>query len=101
MQLTPRRLLQQAPRLSAADAGRLARNLYGLDAAATPLPSERDQNFLLRATGDSGTGGLGTHDRGQNTVRYVLKIANATEDRARWRDRPGCIVPARAADALR
>jgi Ser/Thr protein kinase RdoA (MazF antagonist) len=75
-------LLQQAPRLSAADAVRLARNLYGLDAAATPLPSERDQNFLLRATGDSGTGGLGTHDRGQNTVRYVLKIANATEDRA-------------------
>src|SRR5262245_929072 len=66
-------LLQQAPRLTAADAVRLARNLYGLDAAATPLPSERDQNFLLTSRGDFGTGEIG---------RYVLKIANATEDRA-------------------
>jgi Ser/Thr protein kinase RdoA (MazF antagonist) len=65
--------LAQAPRLSAADAGRLARDLYGLVAIAAPLPSERDQNFLLEST--AGTGGLGTG-------RYVLKIANATEDRA-------------------
>ena len=75
-------LLQQAPRFAVADAARLARDLYGLDAAASPLPSERDQNFLLDATGDSGTGGLGTDDRGLGTVRYVLKIANAAEDRA-------------------
>lgn len=67
--------LQQAPQLSAAAAARLARDLYGLAAAASPLPSERDQNFLLISAGDGGTGGLGT-------VRYVLKIANATEDRA-------------------
>jgi 4-aminobutyrate aminotransferase-like enzyme/Ser/Thr protein kinase RdoA (MazF antagonist) len=54
-----------APRLTTADAVRLARELYQLDATAEPLPSERDQNFLLR-----GGGGR----------RYVLKIANARED---------------------
>jgi len=68
-------LLQQAPRLSAADAVRVARDLYGLHAAASPLPSERDQNFLLVSAGDFGARGLGTH-------RHVLKIANATENRA-------------------
>src|SRR5262245_29440737 len=67
--------LQQAPQLSTAEAERLAVDLYGLAASASPLPSERDQNFLLHSTGDLGTGGLGA-------VRYVLKIANATEDRA-------------------
>lgn len=60
-------LLLQAPQLDGADAVRLARDLYGLDASASALPSERDQNFLLTtAAGD----------------RYVLKVANATEDRA-------------------
>ena len=65
--------LQQAPQLSGAEAERLARDVYGLAASASPLPSERDQNFLLEST--AGTGGLGTG-------RFVLKIANATEDRA-------------------
>src|SRR5882762_10330790 len=59
-------LLQQAPRLTVAAACEIARELYGLDAAASPLPSERDQNFLLAT--DAG--------------RFVLKIANAAEDRA-------------------
>jgi len=67
-------LLQQAPRFDVAGAVRLARDLYGLEAAASPLPSERDQNFLLttsvRAGGDGGVN------------RYVLKIANAAEDRS-------------------
>ena len=55
-----------APRFAAADAVKLARELYGLDASAEPLPSERDQNFLLRTPpGDC----------------FVLKIANAREDR--------------------
>jgi 4-aminobutyrate aminotransferase-like enzyme/Ser/Thr protein kinase RdoA (MazF antagonist) len=59
-------LLQQAPRFDAAGAAQLARDLYGLDAAASPLPSERDQNFLLAtATGE----------------RFVLKIANLQETR--------------------
>lgn len=59
--------VESAPRLRAGDAARVAREVYGLEAAAEPLASERDQNFLLRATG----GG-----------RFVLKIANAREDRA-------------------
>lgn len=60
-------LLQRAPRLDAAAAGQLARDLYGVTATATALPSERDQNFLL------------TTDTGE---RFVLKIANAAEERA-------------------
>ena len=59
-------LLEQAPRFEAADAVALARDLYGLGASAAPLPSERDQNFLLQ-----GAGG-----------RFVLKIANGSEPRA-------------------
>src|SRR5262245_52285936 len=65
--LSSMELLQQAPRYNAADAVRLARALYGLEGAADALPSERDQNFLI-ATDDG--------------HRCVLKIANATEDRA-------------------
>src|SRR2546428_4824060 len=60
-------LLQHAPRFDLAGAARLARDMYGLDASASALPSERDQNFLL-ATSAGG--------------RYVLKVANAAEDRA-------------------
>jgi 4-aminobutyrate aminotransferase-like enzyme/Ser/Thr protein kinase RdoA (MazF antagonist) len=53
-----------APRYTTEDAVRLARELYGLSLAAESLPSERDQNFLLRdSTGP----------------RYVLKIANRDE----------------------
>jgi 4-aminobutyrate aminotransferase-like enzyme/Ser/Thr protein kinase RdoA (MazF antagonist) len=59
-------LLKHAPRLDLADAVRLAKDLYGLTGTAQPLPSERDQNFLLTC----------------DTGRYVLKIANGTESRA-------------------
>jgi len=60
-------MLQTAPRFDLADAVRLARDMYGLEASASALPSERDQNFrLTTAAGD----------------RYVLKIANAAENRA-------------------
>jgi Ser/Thr protein kinase RdoA (MazF antagonist) len=59
--------LLQAPRFDAAGAEHLAREVYGVNAAASPLPSERDQNFLLTATSGD---------------RYVLKIANGGEDRA-------------------
>ena len=55
-----------APRLSTAEAVRLAGELYGLEISAEPLPSERDQNFLLRT---------------QSGSRFVLKIANPREDR--------------------
>jgi len=59
-------MLQRAPRFDVADAVRLARGLYGLEATARPLPSERDQNFALNAA----------------AACFVLKIANATESRA-------------------
>jgi Ser/Thr protein kinase RdoA (MazF antagonist) len=59
--------LLQAPRFDAAGAEQLARELYGLTAAASPLPSERDQNFLVTTTAGD---------------RYVLKVANGAEDRA-------------------
>lgn len=58
-------LLQQAPRFGTAAAVQLARDVYGVVGEAAPLPSERDQNFLLTTS----------------TNRFVLKIANASEDR--------------------
>ncbi|MGO9262773.1 MAG: aminotransferase class III-fold pyridoxal phosphate-dependent enzyme [Bryobacteraceae bacterium] len=58
--------VHSAPSFSAADAVRLARDLYALAAEAEALPSERDQNFLLRDI-DGG--------------RFVLKIANSAESR--------------------
>ena len=57
--------VQKAPRIDVDDAVRIASDLYGLRAAVSALPSERDQNFLLgAATGE----------------KFVLKIANAEED---------------------
>jgi 4-aminobutyrate aminotransferase-like enzyme/Ser/Thr protein kinase RdoA (MazF antagonist) len=56
-----------APALSAPEAAELARRLYGVDGEASPLPSERDRNFRIQtAAGDA----------------FVLKIANAADDRA-------------------
>ncbi|MGH9937618.1 MAG: phosphotransferase, partial [Blastocatellia bacterium] len=60
-------LLKHSPNFSLEEAAALAREIYGVDATASALPSERDQNFLLR-------------DR--SGEKYVLKIANAMEDRA-------------------
>src|SRR5499426_3908471 len=60
-------LLEHSPNFSLEEATALARDLYSRDAAASDLPSERDQNFLLQ-------------DRSGG--KYVLKIANALEDRA-------------------
>lgn len=57
-------LLSHAPRFSEALAVELAREFYSLHAEATPLPSERDQNFLLRSAAGE---------------KFVLKIANAQE----------------------
>jgi 4-aminobutyrate aminotransferase-like enzyme/Ser/Thr protein kinase RdoA (MazF antagonist) len=59
-------LLQRAPRMAVVEAVREARELYGVEAEARPLPSERDQNFLLES------------DRGC----FILKYANGTEPRA-------------------
>src|SRR5262249_4948939 len=60
-------MLEYSPSFSFEEATALARDLYGLDVAASALPSERDQNFLLQ-------------DR--SGEKYVLKIANSLEDRA-------------------
>ena len=58
--------LSDAPGLTADTAERIARDLFGVDATATALPSERDQNFRLQSAGGD---------------RFVLKVANAGEDR--------------------
>lgn len=59
-------VLRHAPALTADEASALALRLYGVQAAAAALPSERDQNFLLHTAADD---------------RFVLKIANSTDDR--------------------
>ena len=59
--------MDASPRFGPADAERLAAELFGVAGRATPLPSERDQNFLI--TPDSDSAG-----------RLVLKVANAEED---------------------
>ncbi len=60
-------LLEHAPRFDIGAAVLLAERLYGIRASATPLPSERDQNFLLAT---------------ESGEKFVFKIANALEDRA-------------------
>lgn len=53
------------PRFTPADAERIARDIFGLTAAASPLQSERDQNFALTTSGGE---------------KFVLKIAKSDED---------------------
>lgn len=60
-------MIDDPPRFDLAHAEVLARELLGVPATATALPSERDQNFLLAVDGEP---------------RLVLKIASANEDRA-------------------
>jgi Ser/Thr protein kinase RdoA (MazF antagonist) len=55
------------PALSSAEAERVAAELFGFEAEASPLESERDQNFRLRAADGS---------------ERVLKVANPAEDPA-------------------
>ena len=54
------------PNFTSDEAVHLANKLYGVQVTAKPLPSERDQNFALTTSSQD---------------RYVLKIANSTEDR--------------------
>ena len=60
-------LLDHKPALSPENAAALVRELYDIPATAAPLPGERDQNFLIQA---------------ESSERFVLKIANALEDRS-------------------
>ncbi len=66
---TPERdvLAAPPPRFSTADAEGIARRVFGIEGAASPLDSERDQNFRIEVPE-----GLG----------YVLKISNSAEDPA-------------------
>ena len=58
-------LIKQTPQFDQQSAATIAHELYGLTVTATPLVSERDQNFRL-TTSDG--------------KAFVLKIANALED---------------------
>lgn len=60
-------LSQTIPRYSVKEAQTLARELFGITATPTALPSERDQNFLLET---------------EAGPEFVLKIAHAAESRA-------------------
>jgi 4-aminobutyrate aminotransferase-like enzyme/Ser/Thr protein kinase RdoA (MazF antagonist) len=57
-------VVQHAPKLTAAEAEHLAASRYGVVGRATPLPSERDQNFRISVARGPG---------------FILKIANETE----------------------
>lgn len=58
------RLLENTPRFKIEAAVKIAAEFFGIQATARPLPSERDQNFLLTNSADE---------------KFVLKIANALE----------------------
>ncbi len=60
-------IFDHIPAFSIEDAILFAQKFYTLQVQAEPLPSERDQNFLLQV---------------DNGDQFVLKIANAIEDRA-------------------
>ena len=60
-------LLRHTPAFSLDDAVRIASDLYGLECKAEALPSERDQNFFLKAA---------------DGRKLVLKIANSLEEAA-------------------
>src|SRR5687768_11351876 len=60
------RLLENTPRFKIEAAAKIAAESFGIQATARPLPSERDQNFLLTNSTDE---------------KFVLKIANALETR--------------------
>ncbi len=55
------------PCITASEAESIAKRHYDVVGTASALPSERDQNFLLKCA---------------NGEKYVLKLANAEEDRA-------------------
>src|SRR5687768_15265799 len=64
-----------APAFTLDDARALARTHFAIDADAAPLPSERDQNFLLSISGSAKTQLVGPGPA------YVLKLSQAGESR--------------------
>lgn len=65
--MTGRTKVSERPSFSCEEAASLAREQFGISAAAKELPSERDQNFLLQT---------------EDARRFVLKIANHRESPA-------------------
>ena len=59
-------LLEHTPVFDAESAVAIAEKYFGVHGSAQPLPSERDQNFLLTNSADE---------------KFVLKIANSLESR--------------------
>jgi 4-aminobutyrate aminotransferase-like enzyme/Ser/Thr protein kinase RdoA (MazF antagonist) len=57
--------VQKAPHISLDEAVRIASETFGVEVLASALPSERDQNFMLRTAAGE---------------RFVLKVANSEED---------------------
>ena len=57
-------MMKNRPNFSDAEAIQLAKSLYGITAVSSPLPSERDQNFLLTTS---------------NKEQFVLKITSLIE----------------------
>ena len=79
--------LRHRPRIGVHEAAAVAGELWGLKVHATPLPGERDANFLLE--GDSGE-------------RFVLKVSSASERPERLALQQALIARARERDpALR
>jgi 4-aminobutyrate aminotransferase-like enzyme/Ser/Thr protein kinase RdoA (MazF antagonist) len=56
--------VQKAPRITQDVATRIVSELYAIEGSASPLPSERDQNFMIHRT---------------DGEQFVLKIANTEE----------------------
>ena len=79
--------LTTRPDIGAAEAAGVGRDGFRIEADASPLPGERDRNFLLRKSGGK---------------RFVLKISNASERDARLELQRRLVLHARARDpALR
>jgi len=76
------------PDFTTAEAEALAGARYGIMARARELPSERDRNFLLRATGDGRSSGREPREEAKDSGAqraadaFVLKIGNPEESRA-------------------
>src|SRR5678815_58449 len=60
-------LVSQSPNIDLSTVAWLLRHSYGIEGTLNPLPSERDQNFLVVT---------------ENADKFVLKIANRNETRS-------------------